>query len=157
MVNKVQHELTESGKKDLEKELKELREVKREENIKALQEARAQGDLSENADYDSAKEEQAKINARIIEIENILKNFVIIKKDTSGLVATGSTVEVLFDGEAKAEKFQVIGTLQTDPLSGKISNKSPLGKALLGKKAGDKVAYKSENGQSFTVTVKGVK
>jgi transcription elongation factor GreA len=134
MVTAVKHELTESGKRDLEKEIKYLREVKREENIKALQEARAQGDLSENADYDSAKEEQAKINARIVEIESILKNFVIIKKDASGLISTGSTVELLFEGESKAEKFQIIGTLQADPLNGKISNKSPLGKSLLGKK-----------------------
>ena len=157
MVTTVKHELTESGKRDLEKELKHLREVKREENIKALQEARAQGDLSENADYDSAKEEQAKINGRITEIESILKNFVIIKKDTSGLISTGSTVEVLFEGQSKAEKFQIIGTLQADPLNGKLSNKSPLGKALLGKKNGDVVPYKSETGQLFTITVKGVK
>jgi transcription elongation factor GreA len=157
MVTTVKHELTESGKRDLEKELKHLREVKREENIKALQEARAQGDLSENADYDSAKEEQAKINGRITEIESILKNFVIIKKDTSGLISTGSTVEVLFEGQSKAEKFQIIGTLQADPLNGKLSNKSPLGKALLGKKNGDVVTYKSETGQLFTITVKGVK
>jgi transcription elongation factor GreA len=157
MVTTVKHELTESGKRDLEKELKHLREVKREENIKALQEARAQGDLSENADYDSAKEEQAKINGRITEIESILKNFVIIKKDTSGLISTGSTVEVLFEGQSKPEKFQIIGTLQADPLNGKLSNKSPLGKALLGKKNGDVVSYKSETGQLFTITVKGVK
>jgi transcription elongation factor GreA len=157
MVTAVKHELTESGKRDLEKEIKFLREVKREENIKALQEARAQGDLSENADYDSAKEEQAKINARITEIENILKNFVIIKKDSSGLISTGSMVELLFEGESKAEKFQIIGTLQADPLNGKISNKSPLGKSLLGKKNGDVVTYKSETGQPFTISIKGVK
>jgi transcription elongation factor GreA len=157
MVTAQKHELTEAGKRELEKELKHLREVKREENIKALQEARAQGDLSENADYDSAKEEQAKINGRITEIENILKNFVIIKKDTSGLISTGSTVEVLFEGQSKAEKFQIIGTLQADPLNGKLSNKSPLGKALLGKKMGDEVMYKSETGQPFTIQIKGVK
>lgn len=151
------YELTTRGKNDLEKELKRLREVDRVENIKALQDARAQGDLSENADYDAARDQQGKINARINEIEAILKNYVIIQKDKTGMISAGSTVEVRFDGEDETEKYVIIGSLQTDPLSGKISNQSPLGKALIGKKVGDKVDFTSETGNDFTVEVVEVK
>lgn len=157
MIQNQPHELTTRGLHELEKELKQLREVARIENIKALQDARAQGDLSENADYDAAREQQGKINSRINQIDAILKNYVIITKDKSGLVGTGSTVEIKFDGSDDSEKFRIMGTLQTDPISGKISNQSPLGKALIGKKAGQKVEYKSETGKEFTVTIVEVK
>lgn len=151
------HELTTRGKNDLEKELKRLREVDRVENIKALQDARAQGDLSENADYDAARDQQGKINARITEIEAILKNYVIIQKDKTGMIAVGNTVEVKFADEDDTETYVIIGSLQTDPLSGKISNQSPLGKALMGKKVGDKVMFTSETGNEFNVEIIEVK
>jgi len=157
MIKNQPHELTTRGKNELEKELKHLREVARIENIKALQDARAQGDLSENADYDAAREQQGKINARITQIEAILKNYVIIQKDKTGVISTGSSVEVKFDGEDETEKYRIIGTLQTDPLSGKISNQSPLGKALIGKKVGQVVDFKSETGKEFTVEIIEVK
>lgn len=157
MLQNQPHELTVKGKNDLEKELKQLREVDRVENIKALQEARAQGDLSENADYDAARDQQGKINSRINEIEAILKNYVIIQKDKTGVISTGSTVEVRFAGDDETEKYRIIGTLQTDPLSGKISNQSPLGKALIGKKVGQSVDFKSETGKEFTVEIVEVK
>jgi transcription elongation factor GreA len=157
MIQNQPHELTTRGKNELEKELKQLREVDRVENIKALQEARAQGDLSENADYDAARDQQGKINSRINEIEAILKNYVIIQKDKTGVISTGSTVEVRFKGEDDTEKYRIIGTLQTDPLSGKISNQSPLGKALIGKKVGQTCDFKSETGREFTVEIVEVK
>jgi len=157
MIQNQPFELTTRGKNDLEKEIKELREVTRIENIKALQDARAQGDLSENADYDAARDAQGKINARITRIEAILKNYVIITKDKSGLIGTGSTVEVKFSDADESEKYRIMGPLQTDPLSGKISNKSPLGKALIGKKAGQNVEYKSETGQEFKAEIIEVK
>lgn len=157
MVQTTPFELTSQGLKELEKELKYLREVAREENIKALQEARSQGDLSENADYDAAREEQGKINARINEIEAVLKNFVLIGTDKSDIISTGSTVEIKFADADDSDEYRIIGTLQADPLSGKLSNQSPLGKALIGKKSGETVIYKSETGKEFTVEIIGVK
>ncbi len=151
------HELTTRGKNELEKELKQLREVDRVENIKALQEARAQGDLSENADYDAARDQQGKINARITEIENILKNYVIIQKDKTGAIATGATVSVRFAGEDETETYRILSSLETDPLNGKISNQSPLGLALIGRRVGDTVQFVSESGAEFTVEVLEVK
>ncbi len=146
-----QHELTEQGLQELKSEIKHLREVTRIENIKALQEARAQGDLSENADYDAAREQQGRINTRITEIENILKNYIIIKTTKSGMISTGSTVKIDFDGVL--EEYEIIGTLQANPLDFKLSNQSPLGKALLGKIKGDTVHYKSETNKEFKVKV----
>lgn len=153
MIQNQPHELTTKGKKDLEKELKHLREVARIENIKALQDARAQGDLSENADYDAARDEQGKINARITQIEAILKNYVIIQKDKSGVIGTGNTVIVKFLDTGDEEKYQIIGPLQADPLNGKLSNQSPLGRALEGKTEGQRVDYKSETGKEFSVEI----
>ncbi len=157
MIQNQPFELTTRGKNDLEKEIKQLREVTRIENIKALQDARAQGDLSENADYDAARDAQGKINARITRIETILKNYVIITKDKTGVIGTGSTVEVKYSGADESEIYRIMGPLQTDPINGKISNKSPLGKVLLGKKAGQKVEYKSETGREFKVEIIEVK
>jgi len=153
MINVEPHELTKVGLRKLEKELKHLKEVAREENIKALQEARSQGDLSENADYDAARDEQAKINARINEIEAILKNYILIQDDNGDTITTGKTVVVKFADSKDKETFDIVGTLEADPLKGKLSNQSPLGKALLGKKAGDNVEYISESGRPFKVKV----
>ncbi|XMB66149.1 transcription elongation factor GreA [Mycoplasmatota bacterium zrk1] len=153
MVNTQPHELTTDGLQKLEKEIKHLREVARIDNIKALQDARAQGDLSENADYDAAREQQAKINGRITEIENILKNYVIITEDDSDAVKTGKTVVVKFEGEEELETYIIVGSLETDPLEGKVSNQSPLGKALIGKTSGQKVDYITESGKEFVLEV----
>ncbi|QVK19977.1 transcription elongation factor GreA [Mycoplasmatota bacterium] len=153
MVNTQPHELTTDGLQKLEKEIKHLREVARIDNIKALQDARAQGDLSENADYDAAREQQAKINGRISEIENILKNYVIITEDDSDAVKTGKTVVVKFEGEEELETYIIVGSLETDPLEGKVSNQSPLGKALIGKTSGQKVDYITESGKEFVLEV----
>ncbi len=153
MVNTQPHQLTAGGLTKLEKELKQLREVTRLENIKALQDARAQGDLSENADYDAAREEQAKINGRITEVEGILKNYVIIAEDNSEVVKLGKTVSVKFKGEKTIETYTMVGRLETDPLKGKVSDQSPLGKALLGKVPKDKVEFSSETGHVFNIEV----
>ncbi|XMB85150.1 transcription elongation factor GreA [Mycoplasmatota bacterium WC44] len=157
MVRVQPHELTNEGLKKLETEIKYLREVARIDNIKALQEARAQGDLSENADYDAARDQQGKINARITEIEGILKNYVIITEDDSDTVKTGKTVVVRYDNEEETETYVVVGSLEADPIEGKISNQSPVGKALLGKNAGQKVEFVSETNKEFILEILEVK
>lgn len=130
--------LTREGVEELKAELKEL-VSKRSEVAEAIKVAREQGDLSENAEYQSAKSEQERVEGRISEIEHILLNVELIQKPKGdSKVQLGSTV--LLKGEGgKSKQFQVVGTVEADPLNGKISDESPIGKALLGKKEGEKV------------------
>lgn len=128
--------LTKEGVAELEKELASLT-AERKPAADAIKTAREFGDLAENAEYQSARQEQEKLEARISEIEHILLNVEIIGKPKNGnKVQVGSTV-TLKNGATK--KFQVVGTVEADPLNGKISDESPIGMALLGKKLGDKV------------------
>ena len=142
MIDKTQ--LTKEGYKKLEEELRHLIDVDREEVKAQLKEARAQGDLSENADYDAARARQAEVEGRITEIENILANAEIIteKKGDSKKIGLGSTVEVEYLGVGKTGTYTIVGTIESDPFQGKISNSSPLGLALIGKKEGDIVDVK---------------
>lgn len=152
-VKNKKYELTEIGKKRLEDELSDLKNVKREENLQALKDAREQGDLSENADYDAARNEQARIESRISEIEEILKNVVIIKASDDDSVNIGKTVELKFIEKNQVQTFQLVGTIEADPRAGKISVESPLGKSIVKAKKGDSVTVKSETGRSFTVEI----
>lgn len=129
--------LTKEGVAELEKEHKRL-VAERKPAADAIKTAREFGDLAENAEYQAARQEQEKLEARIAEIEHILLNVEIIGKPRgkSATVRVGSTV-TLKNGSSK--KFQVVGTVEADPLNGKISDESPIGKALLGKKLGEKV------------------
>ncbi len=130
--------LTKAGIKELDAELGELKKQRLTiaEKIKI---ARDFGDLSENAEYASAREEQGRIEGRISEIEHILNNVTIIReKSNSGKVTLGSTVE-LRDKKGKTKQFTVVGTVEADPLEGKISDESPIGKALIGRKIGEEV------------------
>ena len=152
------YQLTEAGYTQLKEELEELKGVKRNENLEALKEARSQGDLSENADYDAARDEQARIESRIKEIENILKHSEIIKENSrSKVIGIGKTVNLnLYKGEKllmENKQYIIVGNLEANPFQGKISNESPLGKALIGKKKGKMVTYKAENGQEITVEI----
>ena len=152
------YQLTESGFAQLKRELEELKGVKRNENLEALKEARSQGDLSENADYDAARDEQARIESRIKEIENILKHSEIIKENSrSKVVGIGKTVTLNIIKEGKVilenKNYIIVGNLEANPFQGKISNESPLGKALIGKKKGKTVTYKAENGQEMSVEI----
>lgn len=153
MVEK-KHMLTREGLRNLEEELEHLAVVKRQEVAQKLQEARGHGDLSENAEYDAAKDEQRDIEARIEEIEKILKNAEVIDEDEfdKDSVNFGSVVKVL-DVELKEEHtFKIVGSTETDVLNGKISNESPLGMALLKKKKGNTVKVEAPNGTfSFKV------
>ncbi|HEX7633008.1 MAG TPA: transcription elongation factor GreA [Candidatus Saccharimonadales bacterium] len=136
--------LTQAGVDELKAELENLIS-KRSDLADAIRSARELGDLSENAEYQSARAEQERHEARISEIQNILTNVEIIKKPKGdSKVQLGSTVKLKGDGKAK--EFQVVGTVEADPLSGKISDESPIGQALLGKKEGETVEIKTPDG-----------
>lgn len=129
--------LTQSGINELQAELDVLT-AKRAGIADEIKTAREQGDLAENAEYQSARAEQDKNEARIAEIENIIQNVEVIQKPKGdSKVQLGSTVKL--KGKTKNKQFQVVGTVEADPLNAKISDESPIGKALLGKKVGDKV------------------
>ena len=137
--------LTKAGYKKLQEELKYLVDVAREEVKRQLAEARAQGDLSENADYDAARGKQAEVEGRIKEIENILANAEIIEegKASTKKVGLGSTVTIRFLENNKEASYMIVGTVESDPVNGKISNSCPLGEALVGKTVGDIVEVKA--------------
>ena len=131
------YRLTKAGVVELQAELDKLI-AKRPDIAEAIRSARELGDLSENAEYQSARAEQERTESRVSEIESILSSVEIIKKPKGGSkVQLGSVVKLKGDGGAK--EFQVVGTVEADPLNGKISDESPIGRALLGKSVGDKV------------------
>ena len=151
-LEKKKYQLTEQGKKDIEERLDYLKNVLRPQNIAAIQDARSQGDLSENADYDAAKEEQSKIEGEIQRLEDILQHHTIIStKDTTDSVTLGKTVKFLLNGKEKT--YSIVSTIEVDPKAGKISNESPLGTALIGHRVGDTVAFKSETGRENQVEI----
>ena len=140
--------LTYTGLKKLEDELENLKVVKRKEVAAKIKEAREQGDLSENAEYDAAKDEQRDIEARIEELEKILKNAEIVVEDDVDLekINIGCTVDV-YDREFEEEmEFKIVGSTEANSLAGKISNESPVGRDLIGKKVGDVVAVETQAG-----------
>lgn len=140
--------LTYTGLKKLEDELENLKVVKRKEVAGKIKEAREQGDLSENAEYDAAKDEQRDIEARIEELEKILKNAEVVVEDEVDLekINIGCTVHV-YDCEFEEElEFKIVGSTEANSLQGKISNESPVGKALLGHVVGDTVTVETQAG-----------
>lgn len=148
------YHLTDEGKKELERELDELKS-QRGSIAEKIANARDYGDLSENAEYDAAREEQAQVESRIAELDEILKNADIIKPTkNNGTVQVGSTVELEVDG--KKATYTVVGPVEADPLEGKISNESPIGAALMGKKVGDKVTIETPKVKT-TYTLKAIK
>lgn len=138
------YQITEEGKRELEAELEELK-GRRGAIADKIAEARDFGDLSENAEYDSAREEQGLVESRIAEIEDILLNAELIKAGKSSKVNLGSKVE-LKTGK-KTVVYSVVGPVEADPLEGKISNESPIGVALMGKKVGDSVMITTPKGE----------
>ena len=133
-------QLTKEGVSKLEAEYRHLLDVERPNVTKELVEARALGDLSENAYYDAAREAQARIEARIQEIEAILGNYELIKeKSTTKSVQVGSFVTIKMIDFDETEKYEIVGTIEANPLENKISNESPLAKSILGHKIGDVV------------------
>lgn len=138
------YQITEEGKRELESELEELK-GRRGAIAEKIADARGYGDLSENAEYDAAREEQGLVESRIAEIEGILLNAEIIKASKSSKVVLGSKVE-LKTGK-KTVVYSVVGPVEADPLEGKISNESPIGVALMGKKVGDSVTISTPKGE----------
>lgn len=139
--------LTHEGLKKLEDELQELKVVRRKDVAGKIKEARGQGDLSENAEYDAAKEEQAEIESRIVVIENMLRNAEVIDSETNtDSVNIGNKIK-LFDNEFEEEiEYTLVGSAEADPFNGKISNESPIGAALLGHKVGDIIEAETPDG-----------
>ena len=147
-MNKV-YQITESGQRELERELEELKS-RRGEIADKIAAARDFGDLSENAEYDAAREAQGLLETRITEIETILQNASIIQAGSSSTVVLGSTVELEANG--KAVTYTVVGPVEADPLEGKVSNESPIGQALMGKAVGDTVTISTPKGElAYTV------
>lgn len=140
--------LTKAGREQLQLELNHLVNFERKHVIEELQDARAQGDLSENADYDSARKKQAEVEGRIKEIEYILQNCVIVDEKSTGaknVVKLGSLVTIKDESDGTVETYSIVGSIEADPFEGKISNESPLANAILGKKVGDKVTIKVDS------------
>lgn len=147
-MNKV-YQITEGGQRELERELEELKS-RRGEIADKIAAARDFGDLSENAEYDAAREAQGLLETRITEIETILQNASIIQAGSSSTVVLGSTVELEANG--KTVVYTVVGPVEADPLEGKVSNESPIGQALMGKAVGDTVTISTPKGElAYTV------
>ncbi len=138
------YQITDSGRKELEKELAELKS-RRGEIAEKIAEARSFGDLSENAEYDAAREEQGLLETRVIEIEDILQHASIIKAADATVVGLGSAVEL--KNSDKTVIYTVVGPVEADPMEGKISDESPIGQALMGKKVGDEVTISTPKGE----------
>ena len=140
--------ITEEGLKKLENELDELKTIKRKEVAEKIKVALSFGDLSENSEYDEAKNEQAIIEGRIAEIENQLKNVHVLDENefTTEDVHVGSVVTVRTKGKKTDVNYQIVGSTEADPLNGRISDESPIGKALIGHKAGDQVEAETPGG-----------
>ncbi len=131
--------LTREGLEQLEQELENLRSVKRTEVKERLKEAIALGDLSENSEYDDAKNEQAFMEGRILELEKMIRNAKVIEDDTQeeGVISVGSLVKVKDIEFDEINEYRLVGTVEADPMNNRISNESPVGRALLGHKAGE--------------------
>lgn len=140
--------LTEEGLLEIEEELANLKDVRRPEVIKALKDARALGDLSENADYDAARDEQAQIEGRILELEKLLERVHIIEKVNTDEVSLGVTVKIDYiEDDDDIEEYRIVGSKEADPSNNKISNESPLAKAIMGRKKGEICSVESPNGK----------
>ncbi|MCH5166368.1 MAG: transcription elongation factor GreA [Erysipelotrichales bacterium] len=152
MSEKKEIKLTAAGYADIETELAKLREEDRPRIIQAIKEARAQGDLSENADYDAARDEQAKTESRIKELEYMLEHATIIKSAKKGTVGLGSKVTISYVDDDDEDEYMIVGSLEANILENKISDESAMGAALCGHKVGDIVTIESPNG-SYDVKI----
>ena len=156
MGNKNTVYLTQQGLDDLKKELDDLINVRRPENIQAIKEARSLGDLSENAEYDAARNEQAQIEGRIKQLEKMLENVQIIAEVSNDKVGIGNTVSIKYVDDDEEDEYKIVGSQEADPFESKISNESPIAKALFDHKVGDIVTVESPNG-SYEVEIIEIK
>ncbi len=148
MTEEKQFFMTEEGKQKLEAELEELKTVRRPEVVERIKVARSFGDLSENSEYDSAKDEQAFVESRIAQLENMIRYAVIIENDekASDIVQLGKTVKFVELPDGDEEEYQIVGSAEADPFEGRISNDSPMAQSLLGKKVGEEVTVATPGG-----------
>ncbi len=139
--------LTLDGLENIKKELEYLKHERRPEVIQLLKEARALGDLSENAEYDAARAAQAEVENKINELEMMIEHAVVIKENTTGKVSIGSTVTIKYVDDDETEEYTIVGSKEADPFSNKISNESPIAKAILNKSVNEVVSVDSPNGK----------
>ena len=143
--------LTEEGLQKFKEELFNLKNVERIKNTEDIKEAKAQGDLSENADYDAARNRQAEIEGRIQYLENLIQNAQIIVESNGDEVRVGCTVELKAEDEEEIETYTIVGSAEADPINGKISNECLLAQAILGHKVNDEVIVKCEEPYSVKI------
>ena len=149
--------ITSEGFLALEEELNDLKENQRPAVIKALKEARALGDLSENADYDAARNEQAQVEGRIKELELLLEKAELIEKKNTDKVELGTTIKIKYiDDDDDVEEYRIVGSKEADPSNNKLSNESPLAKGIMGHRVGEICSVESPNG-SYDVTIVEIK
>ena len=146
MGNKEVVYLTQEGLDELKQELNDLINVKRPENIQAIKEARSLGDLSENAEYDAARDEQAQIEGRIQQLEKMLEKASIIEEVSTDKVGIGNTVSIKYVEDDEEDEYKIVGSQEADPFESRISNESPIAQALFDHKVGDTVTVDSPNG-----------
>lgn len=149
MSNEKVYPMTREGKEKLEQELEHLKSVKRKEVVERIKIARSFGDLSENSEYDSAKEEQAFVEGRIGTIETMIRNAKIIEASEmkADEVSLGKTVTFIELPDGEEESYTIVGSAEADPFEGKISNDSPIAKSMIGKRVGDKVMVQTPAGE----------
>ena len=147
MTNTKEIYLTAEGLEEIKKELDVLKLEKRPEIIKALKDARALGDLSENAEYDAARNEQAIVEARILELEQMIEKAVVIKEVNKEVVSIGTRVTIEYVEDGEQDDYSIVGSKEADPFANKISNESPIAKAIMGMRVGDIVSVESPNGK----------
>lgn len=148
--------ITKKGLEELKAELEDLTKNQRPEIITAIKEARALGDLSENAEYHAAKERQGQVESRIKELEYLIENATIIEEGSSKEVRVGSTVEIKYVDDDEVEEYKIVGSTEADPFENKISNESPIAKVIMGKVVGDIVDVESPNG-SYKIEIISIK
>ena len=139
--------LTEEGLNDLKEELEYLKQEKRPEVINALKEARALGDLSENAEYDAARTEQAEVEGKIKELEAMLEHVVVIQGGETDKVSIGTSVKIKYVDDDEIEEYSIVGSKEADPFQNKISNESPIARGIMGHSVNDQVWVESPNGK----------
>ncbi len=141
--------MTKAGKEKLEQELEHLKTVKRKEIVERIKIARSFGDLSENSEYDSAKDEQAFVEGRITTLENMIRNAKIIEESdlVSDAVSIGKSVTFIELPDGEEETYTIVGSAEADPFEGKISNDSPIAQSLIGKKVGEQVTVQTPGGE----------
>lgn len=149
MATEKTYPMTQAGKEKLEQELEYLKTERRKEVVERIKIARSFGDLSENSEYDAAKDEQAFVEGRVTQIENMIRNAVIITENSevSNVVSLGKSVTFIELPDGEEETYTIVGSAEADPFEGKISNDSPIAKNLLGKQVGDEVIVATPGGE----------